>query len=122
MASFISSDPRKDLDGSERRADPRKALRANAELLVEGRRLEVRTMDISTSGLGIAASFNPRVDQTFSIFLAPADSPRGTVRIEMPVTVVHSILTQAEGGFKVGLRFGQLSPAARDAVKKYLRA
>ena len=122
MASFISSDPRKDLDGSERRADPRKALRANAELLVEGKRLEVRTLDISTSGMGIAATINPRVNQSLSIFLAPADAPRGPARIEMPVSVVHSILTQAEGGFKVGLRFGQLSPAALDAVKKYLRA
>jgi c-di-GMP-binding flagellar brake protein YcgR len=121
LTSFISSDPRRDLDGSERRGDPRRALRANAELLVAGGKLEVRTLDISTSGIGIAASINPRVNQTFSILLAPVEDPRGTARIEMAVSVVHSILTQAEGEFKIGLRFGQLSPAALELVKKYLR-
>lgn len=122
LASFISSDPRPLVGGPERRVDPRKTLRANAELLVDGRRLEVRTLDISTSGMGIASSINPRIDQTFSILLAPADAPRGPARIEVAVTVVHSILTRAEGGFKVGLRFGHLSPAASDLVKRYLLA
>ena len=121
MASFISSDPSRDVGGAERRAAPRKTLRANAELLVNGQRVAVRTIDISSSGMGIAASINPRVNQPFSMLLAPPDAPRGTARIEVAVTVVHSILTRADGEFNVGLRFGLLSPAASELVKKYLQ-
>ncbi len=110
------------MGGAERRAAPRKTLRANAELLVNGQRLAVRTLDISSSGMGIAASINPRVNHIFSMFLAPPDAPRGTARVDVAVTVVHSILTRADGEFNVGLRFGLLSPAASELVKKYLQA
>lgn len=121
MASFISSDPSRDLGGAERRAAPRKTLRANAELLVNGQRVAVRTLDISSSGMGIAAPINPRVNQILSMLLAPPDAPRGTTRVEVAVTVVHSILRRADGEFNVGLRFAQLSPGASDLVKKYLQ-
>ena len=120
MTSFIPSGLGREFGGSEGRADPRKILRANAELVTPDRKLEVRTLDISTSAIGNPASVNPRVGQTFPLLLAPPDAPRGTARVEMSVSVVHSILTSAEGEFKVGLRFGQLSPAAIDLVRKYL--
>ena len=119
MTSFIPSVVGQD-SGAERRIDPRRALRANAELLIGGQRLEVRTLDISISGVGVATSMNPRTGLAVSLLLAPPDARRGTARIEMPVTVVHSILTRELGEFKVGLRFAEISPTALDAVKKYL--
>ena len=120
MTSFIPSVVGLDSGNPDRRADPRKALRANAAFVLDGRTLEVRTLDISTSGMGVAASINPRIGQTLSILVAPPEAPRGPAGIAMQVTVVHSILTRSEGEFKVGLRFGALSREALDLVKRYM--
>ena len=111
-----------ELEGFERRVEPRRALRVNAELRHAEQRIGVRTLDISMSGIGISASINPRIGQTFLLILAEPSAPRGPVRIEMPVTVAHSILTAAEGEFKIGLRFEQLSRSSIEVVKTYLRS
>ncbi len=120
MTSFLPSLTTRDADGAERRADPRKPLRANAELLIGGEHISVRTLDISTSGIGVSTSINPRSGQTGSLLLAPPGAPRGSSFVAVPVTVVHSILSRGEGGFKVGLRFAELPPAAIEAVRGYL--
>ncbi|MEP7138639.1 MAG: PilZ domain-containing protein [Caldimonas sp.] len=120
MTSFLPSLASRDADGAERRADPRKPLRANAELLIGGEHIAVRTLDISTSGIGISTSVNPRSGQTVSLLLAPSATPRGRNFVTVPVTVVHSVLSRGEGGFKVGLRFAELPPAALAAIRGYL--
>lgn len=117
MTSFLPSLTNHDAD---RRVDPRKALRANAELLVGSEHIAVRTLDISISGIGVSSAFNPRTGQAMSLLLALPDAPRGSNCVVVPVTVVHSILTRG-GDFKVGLRFADLPPAALDAVRAYLR-
>ncbi len=122
MTSFIPSVVGRDNSPSDRRVDVRKALRANAELLIAGQLVTVRTLDISISGLGVASAINPRPGQSLSLFIAPPSASCGPARLEMPVTVVHSILTRAEGEFKVGLQFGQLSATATEIVRKYLAA
>ncbi len=122
MTSFVPFLPGRDVDVVDRRAHERKPLRANAALVIASRAFEVRTLDISKSGIGIATSINPRTGQTLSLLLAPPDMPRGLARIAMPVVVVNSILTSAEGEFKVGLKFGQLSRDAVDVVRMYLLA
>lgn len=120
MTSFLPSLTTRDADGAERRADPRKPLRANAELLIGGEHIAVRTLDISTSGIGVSTSINPRSGQTGSLLLAPPGAPRGRNFVAVPVTVVHSILSRGEGGFKVGLRFAELPAAAIEVVRGYL--
>lgn len=117
MTSFLPS--LSSGDGADRRADPRKPLRANAALLIGSEHVTVRTLDISSSGIGISASINPRSGQTMSLLLALPAAPRGGNFVAVPVTVVHSILTRG-GDFKVGLRFAALPPAAVEAVRGYL--
>ena len=118
MTSFLPSLASR--DGAERRVDPRKPLRANAELLVGGENVAGRTLDISTSGIGISTSVNPRSGESLSLLLAPVGAPRGRDFVVVPVTVVHSVLSRGEGGFKVGLRFAELPAAAIEVVRGYL--
>ena len=107
--------------GIERRQQQRKPLRANAELLLPGAApVTVRTLDISIGGIGVVSALNlPSGSQCVIRLASPAQS-RGAPTIRIDATITHSIFTIRQDGFMIGLRFGDLSPEAVEAVTKYL--
>jgi len=105
----------------QRRRDERKPLRADAEVRWPGQApARVRTLDISASGIAVAAEVNPLSNTIVTICLAPPSRPRGPRSIEFQAVVVHSILMSKESGFRIGLRFQKLSTAALEAVMLFL--
>ena len=106
--------------GSERRQE-RKPLRTNAMLRVPGAApIRVRTLDISVGGMGVVASLNPHPGVACSMAIAPPASASGAPTIAIPATVVHSIFSVREGGFVIGLRYGELSDEAVEAITRFL--
>ena len=95
----------------ERRQHPRRSLRGASRLQVAKHPVvETRTVDVSASGLGIIAPINPPTGMACNIrFLLPIH-PERNVTISTTALVTHSVFTQAESGFKVGLMFTDLSP------------
>ncbi len=108
--------------GAERRQQQRKALRANAELLLQGAPpIPVRTLDISIGGIGVVSGLNLPQSAPCVIRLAAPGQSRGVPTIRIDAIIMHSIFTIRHDGFMIGLRFGDdLSPEAVEAVTKYL--
>ena len=107
--------------GDERRGQERKILRANAQLRLPGvRPIEVRTLDISVGGMAVVASVNPQAGAACTICIAPVSQPRGAVSVDIRAVIVHSIFSNREDGFKIGLQFADLSPEAIETVSRYL--
>ncbi|MFY7855817.1 MAG: PilZ domain-containing protein [Rubrivivax sp.] len=108
-------------DGAERRREERRALRVPARVsLGPGQVFEVRTLDVSPSGLGIVASANPRPGLTFKIEFVLPMRPSGALNVEATAKVMHSVLARDQGGFKIGLQFASLSPGAEAAIQKFV--
>ena len=108
--------------GAERRQEERRALRVAARVsLGPGQVFEVRTADVSSSGLGIVASANPKPGVTFKIEFVLPLRPSGTLNVEATVKVMHSVLARQEGGFKIGLQFLKLSEGAEAAIQTCVR-
>ncbi len=107
--------------GMERRQHKRRALRTTAHVMLPDQQfLEVYTVDISAGGLAVVTDLNPRAGTRFYIRVnLPGRSGRNTV-LEASVEVTNSIFGTVEQGFKVGLRFLKLEPAALLAVIQYV--
>lgn len=105
----------------DRREHERRVLRSTATILVAGAPpLAVRTLDISASGLGIVAPVNPPVRLNCTVRVTLPLRPKGSVVHESKAVVVHSIFSNVEDGFKVGLRFVDISPEFAMAVIQYM--
>lgn len=108
-------------DHSERREAPRRALRRPAWFLLPGvRRLEVRTLDISAGGLAVVAPANPPVGMACTIRLTIPTRNSSAEVIEPRVKVMQSLWSTADEGFKVGLRFQDLSSAHARLIRDYM--
>jgi c-di-GMP-binding flagellar brake protein YcgR len=106
---------------ANRRVHERKLLRVAAQVIVPGRpEVEVRTWDISAGGIAVVAAVNPPVGLKFKLRVRLPVRPAGTAALESQVEVMHSVLIKSEGGFKVGLRFVDLSSTAAAAVMQFL--
>ena len=98
----------------ERRLAARQVLRTKAQLLLpQGLVMDARTLNISTTGMAIVTD-GPIVAGT-TLTLRCHLLVNGT-RSELitPVRVVHSVFSNSDGGFVLGLVFGaQSADAAR---------
>ena len=104
----------------ERRQDPRKTLRTLATVRVGRQAFQVRTLDISASGVAIVAAVNPPAGMQLELeFLVPGR--KGVVPVRVRGQVMHSVLCGAENGFRVGVAFRELDAAGRRAIEAYLR-
>lgn len=104
----------------ERRQEPRKTLRTPATVRVAGQAIQVRTLDVSVSGVAIVAAVNPPAGMQLELeFLVPGR--QGVVPIRVHGQVMHSVLCGAENGFRVGVVFRNLDEAARRAIEAYVR-
>ncbi len=103
----------------ERRSGPRLRLRTNAFLLLpDGRRLEVRTLDISGGGMGIVADVDLRSGSLFGLSLSLPLRPRGQAQFEVRVQVVNCVFDGTERGFRIGLEFLALGDEPRKVLER----
>ncbi len=111
-----------DTDGAERRTTERRSLRTQATVLLSaGRSLGVRTIDVSSGGMGIACPTNPPHGATFTIQFSLPKKPSGNLVIKERVEVMHCVFSGDVSAFKVGLRFLELSAPAAEALLSYIR-
>lgn len=107
--------------GAERRVDERRLFRSTAVVLAGGQEFQVRTMDISRSGMCIVAAINPPAGLKFRLRMRLDRQPQGFVMLETDVQVVHSVLARQESGFRIGLRFTSPSNELLNAVNHFLK-
>ncbi len=107
--------------GPDRRVHERKKFRSTAQLLLLGRKFDVRTLDISVSGVGIICSTNPAAKTPCSIRLSLPMKSSGLRLLELQAMVVHSVFSSANDGFSVGLLFVAPSAEATDVISGYMR-
>jgi c-di-GMP-binding flagellar brake protein YcgR len=106
-----------------RRQHQRRALRVAAHIDVPGQPpIDVRTIDISVGGMGIAAPFNAPINATCTVrFVLPLPPPADGY-VEVRATVAHSMYSGSENAFKVGLTFLDLPAAAEERIRGYVTA
>ncbi|KQY88268.1 PilZ domain-containing protein [Pelomonas sp. Root1444] len=106
----------------DRRSGSRQVLRTKAQLLFqEGLLLEARTLNLSISGMAIVADGPVAPGTTFALrcFLPVAGSK---VELVTQARVVHSIFSNAEGGFAIGIVFVKPSVEVLSLISRALGA
>ena len=108
---------------SERREYTRVMLRANGRLTApNGESFKVRALDISAGGVAAVAQSNLKEGSVFRINLPLPLRPQGTIALEADVEVMHSIFSNQEDGFKLGLRFTKLEQKASSAIMAFVKS
>jgi PilZ domain len=109
-------------DGAERREHARRTLRVHAKMLLPNKTVvAVRTIDIGAGGMGVSAPQDLRSGTAVAVQVQlpnPSGGERETLLAQ--ATVTHSVLSAAEQGFKIGLRFS-LSDSATAVLMRYLK-
>jgi c-di-GMP-binding flagellar brake protein YcgR len=106
---------------SDRRAHDRHPFRTEAVLaLPDGREVTGRTLDIGKGGAAVVTDINPPLGSSLVIRLRLPAQPQGSTPFEAQALVVNCILAPRDGGFRLGLEFRPLTPAALAALKGYL--
>jgi c-di-GMP-binding flagellar brake protein YcgR len=85
-----------------------------------GQSVVVRTYDISEGGLGIVTDASPPYGTNLSVRVRIPAGDAIPMELDARVTVARSVLSSDESGFKVGLQFVSLEPAARAAIRRFL--
>jgi len=107
-------------DPVERRAAVRKALHVRARLSAAGKSVEVRTFDISRSGLGIYAEFNPRAGLEVEVALSLAVPGKELQAFQARARITHSVFTSDGRGFKLGMEFVHVDAPSLQALSAFL--
>jgi len=109
-----------EVGGINRRLAERKLLRGKAALHFPDRPLmEVRTLDISTSGMAVVAPDNLPPSATCTIqFMLPLK--KGRQPVQLSGRIVHSVFSNAEGGVKVGMQFLNVPASTTAIVKQFI--
>ena len=106
---------------SDRRAHPRQPFRTAATLtLPGGQLLSARTVDVSAAGAGVVSDLNLPIKTTVTLSMRIPARPSGSAAFEAQALVVNCTLAASDGGFRLGLAFAPLTPAARAALKGIL--
>ena len=104
---------------SEQRQNERKVLRTRALLRMDGMdQFLVRTMDISTTGMGVACPHPLQPGQAGQIAFEMFFNGKN-YQIATRVTVMYCIYNSHDG-FKVGFHFTNLDMASASAISKYM--
>lgn len=104
----------------ELRGAVRRVLRTKVQLLVRaGLLMDARSLNISESGMAIVTDgpLAPGLVLTLRCFLLVAGE---RVELITQARVVHSVFSNAEGGFAVGLAFVNLTAQAMSTLKSAL--
>jgi hypothetical protein len=105
-------------DALERRKGMRKALSVPAGMVVAGRQLTARTVDIGVGGLSIEVDEDlPAKADCYVVFNLPLDGRGHTLRLH--ATVVHAMRGRTQG-VKAGLALKNLSAEDVGLIERYL--
>ena len=107
-------------DPVERRGAVRKALHVRARLTSAGKSVEVRTFDISRSGLGIYAEFNPRAGLEVEVSCSLSKPGKDPQAFQARAKITHSVFTSDGRGFKLGMEFMHIDAASLQALSWFL--
>lgn len=109
--------------GRDRRLTPRRDLRIKALWRRSGAEfVEVRTLDISATGIGLISDVNIPEGETCSVLLALPVAPGRSVNMQITGTVAHCILNGQTSQFNIGVSFVQLPPQTAATIKEFVAA
>jgi c-di-GMP-binding flagellar brake protein YcgR len=109
--------------GADRRKFRRTPFRSHAELFVPKHEpMKVRTVDLSSGGVGIVGSLNLPPGVVCEIHLHFRRVPYGMDDIVMQTRTAYCVLSGKEQGFLMGLQFIEPSPQAQSAVDRYIKS
>lgn len=104
----------------ERRAAYRKLVRLTAVLELEGAApLAVRTVEVSEEGVALSSPLNIRPGRRCVVRVAVPTRPRQPMLVAQG-TVTHSVLSQRDGGFRVGVQFQALPRAVQERLQSFM--
>ena len=107
----------------DRREAPRRVLRRPASMVLPGNQLvQARALDISRSGMAIVAPANPPVGMACGLRIALPARDGTPQEIEPRVKVIQSLWSAIDNGFKVGLRFQELSPELQRLIREFVES
>jgi hypothetical protein len=105
-------------DALDRRRGHRKALSVRAGMVVAGKQLTARTVDIGVSGLSIEVDEAlPAKAECHIVLTLPVDGRGHTLRLH--ATVVH-VMQRRTHGFKVGLALTNVPAADVSLIEQFL--
>jgi len=109
--------------GPDRRLTPRRDLRMKALWRRPGTEfVEVRTIDISATGIGLISDVNIPEGETCSVLIALPVSAGRSVNMQITGSVAHSILNGQTSQFKIGVLFVQLPPQTAATIREFVAA
>jgi hypothetical protein len=100
---------------SERREDPRKRLVGPASLITQSGAVNVRTLDISLTGMSVASPANVLVGSACTVDINLPASGGNRQRARLPARVVNCVMSKVDG-FRLGLQFADLPLSERAAL------
>ena len=107
---------------SERRTTARKLTRLTAVLELPGvAPLAVRTVEVSVGGVALSCPVNLKPGQTCEVSIALPALPRQPMATLRGV-ITYCVLSQRDGGFRVGVQFQALSSAAQERIQAFMNA
>jgi hypothetical protein len=107
----------------DKRKDSRRRLSGYPQLEFSGQSpIDVKAMDVSCSGLGIVAQFNPPPLTSCNVTFVLPFNPNRPATVSAVAVVMHSIYSQENEGFKVGLLFHNLEVNTVNLLLNYVRS
>jgi c-di-GMP-binding flagellar brake protein YcgR len=106
----------------DRRSLVRKIARLSAVLEMDGAApLSVRTVEVSSGGAALSCPLNLKPGGRCLVRIAlPARPPLPMLAVR--ASIIYSVLSQRDGGFRVGIQFQALSQAEESRLQTFLNA
>lgn len=107
--------------GAEQRQHQRAILHSTAFVLLTDKKVAVKTENISVGGLCILTETNLKNNIQFHLLIhLPSKNKIPACSFKALVSVVHSVYSNHDGGFRVGLRFIKIDPHAKSQIQKFV--
>lgn len=119
---FPFEDASKKPSGADRREAVRRPLRSAAMVLLPGQPGRVgRTVDVSETGLCLLLPDAVPAGTTCLVGFELPDRTGARKRLQSKARIVHSVLSPAGEGFKIGMQFLEPPPETRRALETFIR-
>ena len=103
---------------SDRRAHRRYPFRVSGAMkLPGGRVVTFRTLDLGSGGAGVVCDVNVQVGTQIVLRMMLPARPAGSSPFEASALVANCTFSANDGGFRIGLDFGELEPQAASALR-----
>ena len=109
--------------GAERRRSKRTLYRSHAKLLLPGHdAIEVRTVDVSSGGVGVVSPLNLLPGLPCEIHLHFRKIPIGMENIAVRSRIAYCVLSGKEQGFLIGVQFVEPPQEALQVIDRYIKS